>query len=515
MKKVNLFLVPILAISFAITSCKKEKAQPQTDPEKTNISIDYAYQTEFSKALAKAVKEQPDLRTFIKNEALKQFDKDYDILFQAVKDVKVNNEGTFYDILMKYADQKEVFQQACDKLPLLTIFVPELPNFSAETWNANSAIPVVAVKPDDNLKSGEISIYDAAGKEDRLAPGLIPGFPVLVVKTNERVVLSSAKQSDKGSNYRIVESQTQTFFSNNKFSFTFLDNTFNGLADNSHTNTRTGMNQPALNIYTIDKINVDAYTSGSEWHRDFVYYGITPSNPNGRFTNRFSEYITSFKLLNGNDLNVISDQTNDPQPDKLRKLSDPQWTEGRFEFRISIFINGKNGVGNELRKAFTASGADLFDLTYKPIKGPIGNLVVYILTSVTPKAFNPNIEITSWDLEQYGSAWKFAITEYDPTEEFTRTITHSSEYGTNFGIDIGTGEKIKVGAKFGISSTTTNSIAYQYKITTGSDDLAEGILDFRSPVITSLTGSPASQRYTTYEVTTGMVSLAVEPKRVY
>lgn len=502
----------LLVISFlvavAFVACRKEiTPQPPDAPPPVQVADpNDVYRVTFSQVLAKAVSANPELRSFIKAEAVKQFDKDYDILYQAAKDKKLQNGQTLHATLLQYASDPEAFNTACDQLPLLTIYVPELPNFSAESWNAPAQVPMVAVK--QRNKAG-VSIYDAAGTERLLENRYIPGFPVLVVKTNERVVTSG------GANYFAdarAKQQPHAFYSNSRYSFSFADEAFDGINGKAPGNNRLTL--------SIDQQNIDAYNSGAEWQRDYVYYGITPANTTGKFSNHFSEFIASFNFTKPEQLGLISDQTNDPKVVSSSMFAPPMWTDGRFEIRISIFINAKNAVGQELRKSFTATGNDLFTINYDSTKWLIAGLWKYTYKSVTPKVYYPNIEILPWDLDLYGSVWKFAVSEFDPSEEITRTVTNTTTYGSNFEINVSTGEKLKIGGKFGASATTTHTETYQYKTTLSSEDLAEGVLDFRSPVIIGISQIYIPfigyrTIYNTYEVSTGIVSFSVEPKRVY
>jgi hypothetical protein len=507
MTKRSQWLMTIVTLVTLSVSCKKDQLHLQSGSQNANLIKEHSDKVIVAKTLAKAVAENPQLRTFIKEEALKQFDKDDDILFQFVKDKKISTNTTLFDLLMQYADDKEAFAAACNNSPLLTIFVPTLPNLSPEQWNADTQIPQIVVEPNSEINSGKISIFDAAGKEERISPDLIPGYPVLVIKTNERVILGSSK-----------ESSTIPFFSNDKFSFKFLDNAFDGLSPNSDLNTRSGVNRPDRNIFSIDTVNIKAFQSGSEWHRDYIYYGITPTNPTGKFTNRYKEYIASFKVMNAEDLIILSDHSSDPKAINTRENStDPMWTEGRFEFRMVVYMNTQTQNNDGLKKYFTAGGNDIFNITYTPIQ--FANIIFgYKIKSITAKSYKPTTtDIDAWDLQKYGSTWKFVVAEYDLSERHTRTVTHTTTYSGNFEVSLG--EIWKVGPKFGGSATTEHSSSYVYETTTGSEDLAEGLLDFRTPVVTSLTyrsdWTGDSQRYNTYEVSTGMVSFSIEPRAIY
>jgi hypothetical protein len=188
----------------------------------------------------------------------------------------------------------------------------------------------------------------------------------------------------------------------------------------------------------------------------------------------------------------------------------PSWTEGNFEFWITVLVNGKNGVGNEFTKVLTVRPQDLFDLTYTK------STFFYKLSTITPKEYRPDIELVPWDLQAYSLGWKFIVNERDLPEEITQTYSHTSSFATNFEISSPSGGAQKVGAKLGFTLSTSSTVSYNVKTTLSSDFLGETVLTFDQPVITSLSpvGSPAF--FTTREITTGNVlTMSVEPKRVY
>lgn len=107
--------------------------------------------------------ESANLREFLKNEALKKFNGDYDILYNYVKDHKVGN-STFRNILKSYYINESDLIEIENTVPSLTIFVPSLPknSFSAENWNISRDIPLVAVRLLDNNKTPLISYNSKA-----------------------------------------------------------------------------------------------------------------------------------------------------------------------------------------------------------------------------------------------------------------------------------------------------------------------------------------------------------------
>lgn len=484
----------------SILSCRKNELAKNTDIEDRHF---YLETSNFAVALAKTLKNEPLVRDLIKAESLRQIDKDYDVLFVLVKDKLLDDGETLRQKIDRYAQDMDL-DGFLNKNPLLTIYVPELPEFNAEIWDTKLQIPEVAVEP-DNIQSlmRKVEVYDSEGIKNELDFSLVPGTPTIVVKKNERIIIyeeETAKSSEKilkESDFPVPFSQIGTT------TFAFASPDFNNLAAQT--------NRPASSS-DIDPVNIAAFNSGNEWQRDYVYYGITPTNQTGLFTNRYSEFVVSMKFLNPNDYYLVSDQQNDPKLDDGWIISfsgypQPKWIEGNFEFRMSVLINAKNGVGQELKKVFTAKGSDLFTPVYKKLLHPH-----YKLESITAKEFRPvSLELIPWDLEQYGLAWKFIVSEFDPSEEVTYSVTNTSVFGGNFSFDPVFSGTVKGGAKFGASVQTTHSTTYTYKTTTGSDELGEGILEFRSPIIVSQTGTI----YNTYEVNTGVLSLSVEPKKIF
>lgn len=75
--------------------------------------------------------------------------------------------------------------------PLLTIFVPtiELSKFSPGTWDSDSSVPLVATNY--MKKDFTIPVFEDGKEILFLKTNEVPGFPVLVVKSNERIKLKN------------------------------------------------------------------------------------------------------------------------------------------------------------------------------------------------------------------------------------------------------------------------------------------------------------------------------------
>jgi len=86
--------VGLLALLMSATqSCQKEDfaqlkspTASATQPTPADVAETNRLQTVFAKALAKAIQTDEPLRVYLKTEATKQFDNDFDILYQVIKD---------------------------------------------------------------------------------------------------------------------------------------------------------------------------------------------------------------------------------------------------------------------------------------------------------------------------------------------------------------------------------------------------------------------------------------------
>jgi hypothetical protein len=201
----------------------------------------------------------------------------------------------------------------------------------------------------------------------------------------------------------------------------------------------------------------------------------------------------------------VADQTEDPRFYYINNSYTPAWTEGSLEIRLTLVCNSKNGLGNEITKIFTAKPTDLFTAGYEYVNGG------YRLKYVVGKKWGLNKELLPWDLQNYGTAWKFIFYEHDVAEETTQTFENTTTFATNFEYN-----NVKVGYKFGASATYSSKSTFTIKTTKASDYLGETALTFDQPVITSMQPlAPYGRLWYTREVDTGILSISVEPRKVW
>jgi membrane-associated HD superfamily phosphohydrolase len=138
MKK-NILIKTICVVSFALLySCNNEELNEQKEkPMEVSNNLNYKKDTElkenFGKALAKALSQSQELREFLKTEALQQITKDYDVIYQVIKNQDITgiqrrsgNALTIRDILLPFFQDEAELIEIENALPLLTIFIPDL-----------------------------------------------------------------------------------------------------------------------------------------------------------------------------------------------------------------------------------------------------------------------------------------------------------------------------------------------------------------------------------------------------
>ena len=262
-------------------SCQNEQ---EVSPQDLSTNADKQLKTAFANSLSKALVAEKPVRDFIRTEALKMMDGDYDVPYSLVKHKTLANGKTFEETLAPYF--KEIGLKDIEAgLPLLTIFVPTLPenSFSAELWNTETEIPFVAIVLNT---INDIPVISPEGEMVTIPANLIPSFPVVVIKENERMVYSTQPGYE--------QSKATRTFNANGLTYKFLDDAFDQelLKKNSNklrTATRSQIDQKLIDAY-------NTYNTVDGWQRDMIYYGITPTSPNGNLSYDFVEHITSFRI---------------------------------------------------------------------------------------------------------------------------------------------------------------------------------------------------------------------------
>ena len=492
--------VLVFLVYLSVASCN----ELLNDIDKNVVSATFLEQSEsnlilkqkFSSALVKVLGQNEEVRSLIKEEALKQIDFDYDVLYCLIKDKQLKNGVTLEEYLEKYLTSDEL-KCIHKQLPTLTLFVPTLPenSFSVHSWNTIDELPAVAVKVSDN---NDVKIYYGNGETEVFPADIIPGFPVVVVKENERIVRNGEILSKT-----VSENIEET-------NLIFVDEIFNNLHGKDLVNTKTRANRPdrPVPLPKVDnpedylpanmKKTYEAYkiyknTTG--WQRDYIYYGITPTTDKGPFDYNMKEFLVGFELM-GDALGFyrkIADQDGDPKSSipiggvLPANSSIITWTEGEYEFKVTTYVGSKSTIGTEYKSFFRLKPDQLFRAEVERVISRPGmpGYTVYKLVGLKSKRVDLDLPLFEWDLENYGATIKIAIEEVDGQETEVNSISSSIEFATNFGFDASFGEKVKFGVKFGSTIKEVLNVSNTITKTLGGDELGEVIINFADPVVIS------------------------------
>ena len=492
--------VLVFLVYLSVASCNESL----NDIDKNVVSATFLEQSEsnlilkqkFSSALVKVLGQNEEVRSLIKEEALKQIDFDYDVLYCLIKDKQLKNGVTLEEYLEKYLTSDEL-KCIHKQLPTLTLFVPTLPenSFSVHSWNTIDELPAVAVKVSDN---NDVKIYYGNGETEVFPADIIPGFPVVVVKENERIVRNGEILSKT-----VSENIEET-------NLIFVDEIFNNLHGKDLVNTKTRANRPdrPVPLPKVDnpedylpanmKKTYEAYkiyknTTG--WQRDYIYYGITPTTDKGPFDYNMKEFLVGFELM-GDALGFyrkIADQDGDPKSSipiggvLPANSSIITWTEGEYEFKVTTYVGSKSTIGTEYKSFFRLKPDQLFRAEVERVISRPGmpGYTVYKLVGLKSKRVDLDLPLFEWDLENYGATMKIAIEEGDGEETEVNSISSSIEFATNFGFDASFGEKVKFGVKFGSTIKEVLNVSNTITKTLGGDELGEVIINFADPVVIS------------------------------
>lgn len=489
------FLARVLLVALiGLSSCSKKEDIQLDEPQTKVFSGREAKvsKVELAKLLAKAVADER-IRVAIKNEALKKFDGDFNVLFHKIKNEKIDEKTTFGSYFLTLSDDSKALSRKINGLPLLNILIPS--TYIAEHWDAKAEIPLVVVRDENN----KLIAFNKEGDSAEVDPTKIPRYPVLVLKDNERVV-TDADVNDKPS-LSGRESQANFIMSDRGVNYYFRFPELNPAAAKSG---RTISSYPSgLDGTVVSAFNlVQGCNTCSQ--RDYIYYGIYPANLQGPFSPKFYEGITHFSITDPANFGYLDG-----------------YDEGAFTFKVAILwgnrTDASNAASSDNVKVFSINREDLF-LMHTETEGGflgIGAHQVDVVDGVKDYNFSYPITIVPWDMEKYGDRWKISIEEYDLETVFTKTIKETATFGTNFTLTAG--EKDKVGTNLGTSSTTSKETSLSWVSTTGSDECGSASLLWTAPVITEYRYPPylaTPMGAKTFELNTGVTRISIETVRV-
>lgn len=505
-------------------SCKHGYGIDDVLPTKDHVDLmDYdEAQQQFAQILSSAVASNTELREYIKQQALQQFDNDYDVFYPFVKNEKVSGDETFRDLLLKHCTQEQLLSIEAT-LPKLNILVPDFSwvdesCFSVNNWDTESEL--VTVGYDDRRDNHPI--YYSGELVAELDAASFPSFPVLIVKENERMSASMATKSGE-------------------FQYSFVSPVFDGsrreaktrgglwgskdetLENNESPNGElwsAGYNLVPYNeLSLISPRSIAAYNEfGTGWNnacqRDYIYYDMSRTNSdNGVLRIHERELLYRFSLTPSALLAVADAEGEDPTGlnDKmeLRNKDLPgcaeavrrMWANGRYDIRIDYYqLTSDGNLGITGTFVFDIAPEDLIyaEKCYRNyhwnVLGQSWNTYTIDASCIKPKLYYPSSKsnslfvVTRWNLAAASNNMVLRISEFDKENTKTETTTASFKLSTNFSFnsEIGAGiDGIKL--SYGLKSAINPEITITKTLTVVSkeepDNLGEIILDYADNVV--------------------------------
>lgn len=518
-----------------ITSCSSDFVDSNnlTNDSKQifdNSSSKEELMNNFSAILSRVLTEKQSVRKFLKDEALLQFDKNYDVLYQNVKDKSIDGKS-LREMLVEASSERKI-REIEEALPLLNIYVSNIPfaDVTPENLDVTSQdIPVVVERNDSN------AFYLKGKNVETWVKGEIPDFHAFVVNENTRMMVD--KVATRASGKPVIK---------------FRSPNFDGLA-----NSKNKVKVSAYFRFGKDHKLVEAYkyfhgTNGGidqkGFQRDYLYYGITPSDTVGQLNYSTTEYIRTIEI-DPKALNFIADEIEDKEHrTKLdpvvksrwekeygrflneRELIDRFWTVGTYDLKFTI-ISSKSTTPTVVVVPLRPEDLWDFHINLKHRHGNIFHRHKNIYT-LDPKDFTSkvvnltsyNITFGKWDLstealqrfvriEELDSGSEVEVSsEYD-MERFTEKVVKG---GTKFGVGFGKNShnSFDVSSDFSSTDRKTDKYKHAVKIRYIQESDLLGIIPiyYYDPIIEYISGYKINGSTKFHEYGTGSVKFTINIK---
>ena len=510
-----------------ITSCTKEMSQSD---EVTRMLDDNTLEA-FSVLLSKAIYAEPDLRFFMKKEALQKKDYDYDVFYPYVKDEIVSDNRTFEEILMQY-DSEDILSSVTREHPLLTVLVPDwswvnTDCFSAERWDCS--LPDVGVSYLSDSEKHEI--YWNGEYAFSMRNGEFSSAPILIIKDNDRLVADTQTKCSGEASYSFFSEDFSDLSSGNRketkadySEYTTYDLPYVVASENIRASLLTGMTASA---YDICNANTSVY------QRDYIYYGMTSSSDTCYVNCNYYETLYRFKL-SPNQEGIWDDPEGTATGHDFRtkdyyyqanvwgnatKLTEAQikaksWGEGAAEIRIRVYVGSdliKKNVSVSFADAFYVKKVELRE-KYNSL-GALKSRTYYLGVGagnydewLEPKWINANLKLFNWNLSQFPTRYIVEFEEYDQSTKITTTnqITNTRALNVSTSYDINSSWKIGGG----FTGTRNENDSYSYETTQASDDLGNFYVQYTDKIILTENNSWAKiKTYTTGSVDAQIIAI--------
>lgn len=497
----------VASLVLALSSCSKDDLLKNEDrveidsvmAEKAALEKE-ALMADFACALSKVVYENRSVREFLKAEAIKKFDKNYDVLYIAIKNEMIE-DVTFRDLIVK-ASSEEFITKIESEIPLLNILFPKLFMFglSPENYDSNDNELSVAVS-----QGHSNDLYLNGECVQHLTKGEVPGFYTLVVNENNRVTVNVGTRSAG-------------------VPYTFIYPEYDGTNCSKEQVTRSATVSSDLvgnkAIYAYQYFYADDSSVHSKaLQRDYIYYGMTSANQPGSLNYNVNEYL-SFIEVDPRMFSTISDQlepgvTNiDPYIKKTtvskkhtdyteEELLDAMWMRGSFNFRVEVLSSRSQ---QPLVKMVVLNPEELWDFNlnreyqhetwFRPKKYTY-TIDVNDFTAKRCDLTDKEIALGKWDISQ--ESLTRLISFFEDDESGTTQISYSYECSHALSNKFSNGYKLQLGlgvtadgnvsTESSESNTTKSTVSALFTRNQGADNLGSAYVYFYDPIIDGVSGT--------------------------
>lgn len=521
------YILPFTIAFFACISCSKE-ATESIDSFVNHLSKEELF-NEFASILSIATSDRTDLREFLKAEALKRYDNDFDVFYPWAKDNIVSGTESFREILSLY-DKKGIIPAIEEIAPLLTILVPEWswvsPKcFSVLNWDTDNHDIAVCYGATNNEC---YSIYQDGKLAGEIQKGSFTDLPILILKENERMYMRPGVTKAGLPDYCFVDpafDNTNPLTKDSEI-YHYIYNQ-DEIVETDNYVDESELQLRIKDVYTV--ANGDDYFK----QRDHIYYGMTPDNNEGLLNHCYKERLYKFKISSGYTPGMYDDtQLINPSNEVDYDLSPVYyygnhaqgwgyntvfnlWSEGALEVHFKFF------AGSEVLPPKTKT-VDLHEaFAIRKIKETTKlnwlRAVKYHKYTVdksdlVPKWIMANYSLFSWDVNRYPTTYAVYVSEKDRGITYTNTHTETKQYMTNYTLSgnldpSGNNLPFKVGLGYGGSATISRADSVSYTYTDTDDDWNYFYVEYTDKVFHGKDGN----KYEAHVYSTGVVDVMMLP----
>ncbi|MCR6504397.1 hypothetical protein [Bacteroides muris (ex Fokt et al. 2023)] len=363
-------LLFIFASMFFMFACTQEEENLLPTNEKATAETSKLNTAEaqlrFAKLLSQAASSSVEVRNFLKKEAIKQFDNDYDIFYPIVKDKIVTDGKSFKDILLSYCNTPNELTEIEQSQLLLNILIPDLTlfwNFNAEKWDTNNKEIVVLCRDDERD-----TMYENGENIGQMEKGNIPGFPCLVVKNNERLNIKTINTRSGEITYEFI---SDAYDRSKRIDKPATRHSERDDALEPTENLTIGIASSEFKANIVEAWNELKNIRGA-YQRDYIYYGITKDNKPGILNRNIREELYRFRIqpeafTKISDQDKVDPTLQTPTQEKryltYDEIMKKIWSDGMFEFRFKSYIaSDNNDKAMEHLLTFSVNPRDLFSI---------------------------------------------------------------------------------------------------------------------------------------------------------